>query len=62
MLLTFQHDAMGHVATQRKKTKAMKMGREVLGRIQGGNAQHIYMYEIVKNKFFVERRLLLINV
>jgi hypothetical protein len=38
------------------------MGREVLGRIQGGNAQHIYMYEIVKNKFFVERRLLLINV
>ena len=63
MLLTFQHDAMGHLGPQRKKkTKAMKMGSEVRARIQGGYVQHIYMYKIVKDKLFVERRLLLINV
>lgn len=40
----------------------MKMRGEVLGRIGGGYDQDIYMYKIVKNKVFVERRLLVIIV
>lgn len=63
MLLTLQHDEMGLLEPKKKKkTKAMKVGREVLGRIPGGYDQDIYMYKTVKIKLFVERKLLLINI